>query len=165
MDLQIIKHNDILFRDVLRAISIKSVAWPHPVESQVKWIVDNMLPEDYHVFLTEDGVDKAYMTLSSVVGTLNEERVNFLGAGCVCALERGKGYGGRLMLYASEYLTQRNIPGLLFCKPGLVQFYSKNGWQIIPWQKVSLFPAHDGVMVMTCNCGPVDSFDYSDRFF
>ena len=42
MELIIIKHNDILFRDILRAIAVKNVAWRHPVESQLKWIIDNM---------------------------------------------------------------------------------------------------------------------------
>ena len=71
MELQLIKHNDILFRDILRAVSVKSVAWPHPVESQLKWIIDNMYPNDIHVFLTDGEADKAYMTLSPVEGLMN----------------------------------------------------------------------------------------------
>lgn len=29
MKLEVIKHRDILFRDLLRAIAMKSVGWPH----------------------------------------------------------------------------------------------------------------------------------------
>jgi hypothetical protein len=84
MELQFIKHYDILFRDLLRGIAIKNVAWPHPIESQVKWMVDNMQSQDYHVFLKDDDVDKAYMTLSPVKATVNGAIMSFMGVGCVC---------------------------------------------------------------------------------
>lgn len=90
-NLEIIRHNDILFRDLLRAVAVKNVAWPHPVESQVKWIIDNMQPDDMHVFLTENGEDKAYMTLSPVTATVNGVETPFMGVGCVCAAKPGMG--------------------------------------------------------------------------
>ena len=93
MSLQIIKHNDILFRDLLRGIAVKNVAWPHPVESQVKWIIDNMRPDDMHVFLKENGEDKAYMTLSPVTATVNGVETPFMGVGCVCSAHPGMGGG------------------------------------------------------------------------
>lgn len=89
MELQLIKHNDILFRDILRAVSLKSVAWPHPVESQLKWIIDNMFPNDLHVFLTDGVADKAYMTLSPVEGLMNGSNTSFMGVGCVCSANPG----------------------------------------------------------------------------
>lgn len=90
-ELEIIRHDDILFCDLLRAVAVKNVAWPHPVESQVKWIIDNMQPDDIHVFLTENGEDKAYMTLSPVTATMNGVDTPFLGVGCVCATHPGMG--------------------------------------------------------------------------
>lgn len=90
-ELEIIKHNDILFRDLLRVIAVKNVSWPHPVESQVKWIIENMSPDDYHVFLKEDGNDKAYMTLSPVTASVNGVETPFMGVGCVCLAKHGLG--------------------------------------------------------------------------
>ena len=46
MNLEVIKHRDILFRDLLRAIAMKSVGWSYSLESQVRWIVDNMHDEE-----------------------------------------------------------------------------------------------------------------------
>ena len=91
MELEIIKHRDILFRDLLRAISVKSVAWPHPLESQVKWIVGNMRDDDEHVFLKDGDKDMAYMTLSPVAGLLNGVKTSFSGVGCVCTAHPGVG--------------------------------------------------------------------------
>lgn len=92
-ELEIIKHNDILFRDLLRAVVVKNVAWPHSVESQVKWIIENMQPDDLHVFLKEKGEDRAYMTLSPVTATVNGVETPFMGVGCVCSAHPGMGGG------------------------------------------------------------------------
>lgn len=91
MKLEIIKHYDILFRDLLRAISIKSVAWPYSLESQVRWMVDNLHENDKHIFLKDDDKDVAYMTLSPVSGIMNNAPVAFMGVGCVCSANPGMG--------------------------------------------------------------------------
>ena len=91
MELEIYKHRDILFRDLLRAIAVKSIAWPHTLESQVRWIVDNLRDEDEHVFLKDGDRDMAYMTLSPVKGMLNDSPTTFMGVGCVCSANPGMG--------------------------------------------------------------------------
>ena len=89
--LEIIKHDDILFRDLLRAVTVKNVVWPHPVDSQLKWIIENMQPEDLHVFLRENDVDLAYMTLSPFTASVNGVYTPFMGVGCVCSAHPGMG--------------------------------------------------------------------------
>ena len=165
MEIEIIKHNDILFRDILRGIAVKNVAWPHPVESQVKWIIDNMQPDDMHVFLSEDGKDVAYMTLSPVTGILNGKETAFLGIGCVCSAVKGVGYGNRLMQEVNSYLDKYNAKGLLFCREGLIKFYQKNNWQLIPKENLCFEDPHEGVFTMVYNCEEVHSLEYSDREF
>ena len=165
MELQIIKHNDILFRDLLRAISIKTIAWPHPFESQVKWIVDNMQPEDMHVFLTVEGKSVAYLTLSHIVGKINEKTELFLGIGCVCSAVRGKGYGNLLMQEVNSLLVKNNYKGLLFCREGVKRFYQNNRWKELPADIIHIKPDHSGIISMVYNCPEVNSFEYSDREF
>ena len=165
MKLQIIKHNSILFKDVLRAIAVKSAAWPYPLESQVKWIIDNMTSEDMHVFLTDEGKDIAYMTLSPVKGVLNGKETSFNGIGCVCAVVKGMGYGKRLMQEVNSYLENNNFKGLLFCKEGVVEFYQKNRWQLIPRNCIHSENLHEGVLTMVYNCEEVKSLEYADREF
>lgn len=93
VELEIIKHNYILFRDLLRAVAIKTVAWPHGLGSQVEWIVGNMRDEDEHVFLKDGNKDMAYMTLSPVTGLLDGVQTSFSGVGCVCSANPGMGGG------------------------------------------------------------------------
>ena len=165
MKLEIIKHHDILFRDLIRAIAIKNIAWPYPIESQVKWIIDNMTSCDMHVFLTDNGKDKAYMTLSPVMGIMNGGKTRFMGVGCVCARERGKGDGGVLMSIVNDYLISNGLYGLLFCKASLINFYNNNGWRLLPNDIVSLQPEHEDIFVMVFNCPEVFRFHYSGRMF
>lgn len=165
MDLEIIKHNDILFRDLLRGIAVKNVAWPHPIESQVKWIIDNLYPEDYHVFLTEEGKDKAYMTLSPVRGEMNGTETVFWGVGCVCTSSKGEGNGGLLLEKTNQFLLKKGIKGLLFCRRQLIPFYEKYDWKVVPQNKVIMPKADPAVFTMVYNCPEIESIEYSGRLF
>lgn len=165
MKLQLIKHNDILFRDLLRAIAIKNVSWPHPVESQVKWVIDNMQPEDLHVFLKEKGEDLAYMTLSPVIATVNGVNTSFIGIGCVCSAKHGVGSGRQLMESVNKWLNDNDQKGLLFCKIELVQFYKKYGWSLIEPASVIFTTPHEGVYTMSYNCEGIENIEYKDRLF
>jgi len=129
MELEIIKHRDILFRDLLRAIAVKSVAWPHPLESQVRWIVDNIEDNDEHVFLKEGSQDLAYLNLVSITFTANYADYMAYGIGNVCATEKGKGFGRELMNRVNDYLKEKRYYGLLFCRDSLVPFYKLFGWK------------------------------------
>jgi len=164
-ELEIIKNDDILFRDLLRAVAVKNVAWPHSVESQLKWIIDNMQPEDLHVFLRENDVDLAYMTLSPVIATVNGVDTSFMGIGCVCAVKHGVGLGKQLMVSVNKWLSDNNHKGLLFCKKELVQFYKKYGWVLIEPLCVVFNTSHDGVYTMSYNCEGIKKIEYKDRLF
>lgn len=115
MNLEVIKHRDILFRDLLRAIAMKSVGWSYSLESQVRWIVDNMHDEDEHVFLKDGDKDMAYMTLSPVTGMLNGSLASFW-VWAAFVLPSPEWGGGMLMLNVNELIKERKTLGLLFCK-------------------------------------------------
>ena len=165
MELEIIKHNYILFRDLLRAVAIKTVAWPHGLGSQVEWIVGNMRDEDEHVFLKDGNKDMAYMTLSPVTGLLDGVQTSFRGVGCVCSANPGMVGGKLLLISINQYFDSENYKGLLFCKKSLINFYSKYNWKLIPPERVHFSTPHEGVFTMVYNCEDVERLEYDDRFF
>ena len=165
MELQLIRHNDILFRDILRVISVKSVAWPYPIESQIKWIIDNMRTNDIHAFIRENDVDKAYMSLIPVVSLMNGHKEPFMGVGCVCSVNPGMGGGKSLIISINQYFDTENYKGLLFCKESLISFYRKYNWKLIPPERVHFSTPHEGVFAMVYNCEDIERLDYDDRFF
>lgn len=164
-NLEIIRHNDILFRDLLRAVAVKNVAWPHPVESQVKWIIDNMQSNDMHVFLKEDGEDKAYMTLSPVTATVNGVETPFMGVGCVCAAHPGTGGGKLLVENVNKYLKEYNLKGLLFCKENLIKFYCKFNWELLPQERACLPVCSSDIFTMVYNTPLIESLKYQGHLF
>lgn len=66
-----VKHSEATPLDWDSAISLKSVAWPYPKESQIQWMRENLKPEDLHVFLMQDGTDVAYLNIAILYATIN----------------------------------------------------------------------------------------------
>ncbi len=166
MELEIIRHKDILFKDILRAIAIKSVAWPHPLGSQVEWIFNNIDDEDEHVFLKEGSKDLAYMNLVRVSFTANNTSFMAYGIGNVCSTERGKGYGRELMSRVNNYLKENKCCGLLFCRDSLVPFYKRFGWEEVKREVCEELDLAEGVHMMTyLVTEEINSFKYQGKAF
>lgn len=166
MELRIIKHKDILFKDILRVMTIKSIAWPYPIESQFKWIIDNIDDEDEHVFLMEGNKDLAYMNLARVSFTANDTDFMVYGIGNVCAAEKGKGYGRELMYRVNEYIKEKRNCGLLFCRDALVPFYKLYGWEEVNREVCEEPVLPEGVHVMTFLApDKIVSFKYKGKAF
>ncbi len=166
MELEIIKHKDILFRDLLRAIAVKTVAWPFPLESQVKWINENLDDADLHVILKDGYSDVAYLNLVQSTFIVNDTEYMAYGIGNVCSREKGKGYGGELMNQVNAYLVKNRHAGLLFCKDTLVSFYSRYGWEEVSRDKCDIPALPEGSHVMT-NLVPerADKLIYHGKLF
>lgn len=126
--LSIIKHSEISPQILDEIVRVKNVAWPYPMESQVKWLDDNLSPEDLHVLLTNEGKTIAYMNLVRIIFEANDAEFMAYGVGNVCAVEKHKGYGTELMNRVCEFLTSNRTAGMLFCKTSLVKFYERFGW-------------------------------------
>jgi len=167
--LEIIQHKNVLFRDLLRVIDIKNAAWPHPVESQLKWIVENQSSEDFHVILRDSNEDLAYLDLCPVHAVVDGVETEFLGIGNVCTKTHGLGHGGILIKLVNSYLKKSRKRGLLFCKDKVVNFYAHYAWEIVP--SVVIIPtdtaAHScsDVITMVYNTSKVNNIVYKDRDF
>lgn len=163
MELQIIQHKDVTPGDLKRIIAIKSAAWPFPPESQMRWMDLHVRPEDRHLILQDEGVDRAYLSLSPVMASVDGEPVAFEGVGCVCTGFPGEGWGGRLMERVGELLSQEEIPGLLFCRERLVPFYRKYGWTEVP--EMHFTEPHEGIHTLWLGAGGGRRMVYGDRLF
>lgn len=74
------------------------------------------------------------------------------------------GGGKSLLLAVNEVIRERNSIGILFCKDGLLGFYRKYGWTLIPESNVILEPFHGSVNTMVYKCNQVNRLEYRDRF-
>lgn len=162
-NLQTIKHSEATLSDLQRAIAVKSVAWPYPMESQLAWMRDNLQPIDTHVFLQEDGCDVAYLNIAMVHANINGVDTLCAGIGNVCSTRNGG--GKNLILRTNELITEYNIPGILFCRDKLVGFYSKYNWKVINPEQVTLTHLGDGINTMVLNINENCTIQYNDRNF
>lgn len=165
--LRVIKHQDILFSDILKIIDIKSKAWPYSLDRQLLWIVDNIQGNDLHLILTEGEKDVAYMDMVAVKLKVGDRDLDVYGIGNVCSIQKGKGYGKELMIRANKYLVDKNKIGVLFCRIPLVDFYQKYGWSLIAPNNVKLDFCDDGIKMMVFNVdlSKNEVVAYRDRMF
>lgn len=165
MELEIIMHSDISREDLLRVIAIKNAAWPHPLESQIKWIEEHQRPDDLHVILREGASDYAYMDLCPVTANIDGQDVAFMGVGNVCSKTKGQGHGGMLISLVNEHLKENNLKGLLFCKKHVVGFYAHYSWEVIPSHSIRIDENTCNVFAMTYNTPTFHKMSYNDRPF
>lgn len=166
MELEIIKHSDISREDLLRVVCIKNAAWPHTIESQLKWIEDNNWPDDLHVILKDEECDYAYMVLCPVTAIVDGKEAEFVGIGNVCSKTKGQGYGGQIVSLVNEYIKNNKLSGLLFCRNHVVHFYEHYGWKVIPNNRIVLVNIeHIGVYTMCFNTSSFNKMIYDNRTF
>ena len=158
-----VKHSEATTLDLERAITLKSVAWPYPKDSQMQWMKDNLKPEDIHVFLQEDGEDVAYLNIAMVKATINGIITTCAGIGNVCSSR--KGGGKNLMIITNDFITDLNIPGILFCRDKLVRFYNKYNWFLLRSEQVIFSHLEEGINTMVYNLDTDCTVVYDDRNF
>lgn len=164
--LRLIKHSEATSEDILQVIAVKQKAWPYPLDSQKKWIEDNLSPQDIHVFLVADGNNAAYMNLVKIQVCINDQIYNGYGIGNVCASIKGCGFGNKLVRLTNNYLVEVNKPGLLFCHTPLIRFYSSCNWELLPSNKCIEPVLEEEIHAMTFNAPTtINSLKYIGKFF
>lgn len=163
---QIISHKNLDSSTLERIIKLKQCAWPYPKDSQMTWIQKNLKDDDLHIILMQAGRDVAYLNLCKVYSEINGEERSCMGIGNVCSVEKGKGYGNRLMRVTNEWLKSNEKTGLLFCHSNVEIFYSKCDWVKIDKDVCDIEGITPEVLVYAYNipCS-VLSLKYKDRFF
>lgn len=139
-ELLFITHQN-LTSDFLETIcALKSVAWNYPIEDQKKWIELNVKPNDIHVLLVDNGDYTAYLNLVQTSITTKENNlIEVVGVGNVCAKVQKKGYGSALMSMLMDYFTEKNEIVILLCKKELIPFYKNFGYVLDQELKENVF--------------------------
>ena len=165
-ELKIIPHSDVTEELLDRIIKIKSVAWPYSYEKQWDWISQNLKSEDLHVLLTTNEQAVGYLNLISIDVKLDTLSVPAYGIGNVCALEKGKGYGGTIIVKTNEFLVKSQRIGLLFCKDPLVRFYSVYHWELVEQEHLQFQRGQEiRTMIYNSTKQPFEILDYHGKLF
>lgn len=161
---KLVKHDNLNNSDLLAVCNLKSLNWKFPMESQKRWITDNLKSDDFHFLFYSDSELVGYANLINVTNFRADETIRIVGLANVCTKEHGKGYGNLLMNSLNDYIVELNAAGLLFCKESLVKFYTKFFWQKFNLQ--STLQGLDDVYSMSFNAPPsFKSLEYTDALF
>jgi len=91
---------------------------------------------DWHVMVREGAELVSCLKIMGRVGSVGGQPLRMAGIGDVMTApeQRGKGYARAAMRAAVEFVCQRlgTEFGVLMCKPALVPFYSRFGWEVVP---------------------------------
>lgn len=165
MKFDFIVHSDVSPELMLEIIALKSKQWHYSVEQHLKWIDENILPDDIHVIMSDKEENLAYMNLVKISVSINNISLPFLGIGNVCAKEKGRGYGKNILIGVNNYLVTNKLYGILLCKNDLIDFYKKYNWNLIPKQNIKN-EKYQEINIMIFNLDQkVDAFDYTGRNF
>ncbi len=128
-DLIFIKHQNLTPDSLERICILKSSAWNYSIDEQKQWIDLNIKPNDTHVLLVEKGEYLAYLNLiQTTITTKENNTIEVLGIGNVCAKVKKMGYGSSLMKGLNNYLIENKNIAILLCKKELVFFYESFGY-------------------------------------
>lgn len=165
MEFKFIHHSQISEHEIDKIVSLKNIHWNYSTVEHKNWITINIKKDDIHVLMFENEVLVGYMNLIQTEALLNSENFYFLGIGNVCAKEKRRGYGEKLLIEVNNYLTDNNKQGILFCKDELISFYKKYNWLSIDKHfTTGAFSQNINVMLFNLDYN-IKSFNYTGRNF
>ena len=128
---KLIKHLDLIKFDLDRIIKLKQEHWDYPYISHLEWINNNINEDEYHLMITDNSDNIiAYLNLVNVKVVNVNESTTYVGIGNICVqiANSGKGFGKLILTLCNYYLNEMGMDGVLLCKPELLDFYKKFGW-------------------------------------
>src|SRR5437868_15353355 len=96
-EFKVIRHSDLTQEWLEEICRIKSISWPHPIESKKKWIEENIRADDNHLFMLTGEVLTAYLNMIRTSVEVDGASIDVMGIGNVCARFKGAGDGRKLM--------------------------------------------------------------------
>jgi hypothetical protein len=131
MRFEFLKHSEIAKDKLLDVICLKNIHWHYSEAEHLNWINKNLYLNDIHVLAYEESDLVAYLNLIESKVTIDDKNYVFLGIGNVCSKIKNKGYGSLLIKEVDKYIVRENKTGILLCKDSLIDFYLKNGWELL----------------------------------
>lgn len=126
-----IRHSDLAAGMLEAIIRLKGQYWKYPLESQRRWIRDNIEDGDLHLCIKNAQQHLiGYLNLVRVKIIVDGDVIKYCGVGNVCvdAKHRKRNFGTLLMSVCNYYLPFLEKRGVLLCAQGLAGFYEKAGW-------------------------------------
>jgi predicted acetyltransferase len=124
---------DLAKRRLNSIAALKSQHWSYPIESQIKWLMQNVAVSDKHVLGWNEATLIGYLRIVSAQGMQGEEvlPLAIVDTVCIDRNHRRRGLGLELMGVANRAINHASGVGLLACPPSFVHFYERCRWTVL----------------------------------
>ncbi len=134
------RHSELSEEYLDEMIRLKQQHWPHPYESQRRWVKENLEEGDIHLFMKLDGAAVAYLSINFVGVNIDGRELILPGLGNVC-VDLGyqkQGLGSKIVARATQIIDEMGQGGILLCHSHLIKFYGGCGWRQLSYGKASV---------------------------
>lgn len=131
---EIVENSNLSILDKERIAKLKDQHWKYGMQSQLKWLYDNIYKKDLHLLgRAKNSEIFAYLNMVQLCVKFGDTQCDCIGIGNVCVdkIYEHAGYGMRLLREANKFIKQTDKQGILLCKNTLVGFYQKCDWKEI----------------------------------
>ncbi len=124
----------LLKENIKKILEIKNENWKYGLNSQKKFFIKNILPDDYHVLLFFKKKLIGYTAFRERKIILNEFRQNYLLLDTITVSKkyRRKNFTEKLMKFNVNLIKKSKISCFLFCNKAKTRFFKKYQWKILP---------------------------------
>lgn len=136
----VIKHSELDKSILDEIIRLKQQHWCYPYESQKEWIKNTLEADAIHLLLRIDKTFIAYLSIRNIGIFVDDKQITGKGVGNVCVDKRFQkyGFGKKLIEKANEIILARKDMGILLCRPHLISFYEKCGWNEVKYDNLEI---------------------------
>lgn len=138
-------------KNIKKIFEIKNENWKYGLNSQKKFFIKNILPDDYHVLLFFKKKLIGYTAFRKRKIISNKLRQNYLLLDTIIISKkyRKKTFTKKLMMFNVNLIKKSKISCFLFCNKAKTRFFKRYNWTILP---KSRFKVEDKITKKCCMC-------------
>lgn len=116
---------------------LKSIHWKFKIDDQIKWFDKNIHMYDIHNLFMRDDKLIGYTALrikdciKKIIDNQFKDKLLIFDTFIIDPEYRSKGLGNELMKFNNNVIKETNLTSFLLCKQNIINFYKKNGWELL----------------------------------
>ena len=135
-----LKHKNLNPNQLNDIVRLKKTTWKHTINSQIKFIENNSLPNDIHLLVYIKKILVAYTFLNFREMNLKDKSIKIIVVDNVLIKKNYRGiFGFKLMNIINKTIKKKKKAAFLLCEKKLINFYKYFKWTIVK-QNIKTFP-------------------------
>ena len=126
IDCDVILHSNLSDKNLDQIIKLKKQEWKYKINSQKRWIKDNIHKDDTHILLKLNNKTIGYTMLRALK---KNKKIIYFDTHIIDKNLRGKNLSSFLMRVAIKQIKNKKKLAILRCKNNLKKYYENYKWK------------------------------------